>query len=942
MKKIITKTFGLRDDEIRISFLMLLYIFIIITVLLIVKPTVNALFVSKLGAENLPFGYLLVALVAVVTSYFYNKAIRKFSLVKVTGISLVVFSLTFIALGLVIRNEFINPWILYFYYVFISLFAVVATSQFWLFANMVFNAREAKRNFGFIGAGAIAGGLFGGYLTSIIAINFGNEYAIFLASLLILVCIPILKKVYNLKIKFLNSFKRKQVIGNEENLESSSLRLISKSKHLTYIALITGIGVVVARLVDFQFSDFAQQAIPDSDDLAAFFGFWFSTFNVVALVIQLFLTNKILTKLGVSSTLLILPLTVAFGSLLFLTFPELWVLIIIKGIDGSAKQSVNKAAVELSIMPIPIQVKNQAKSYIDVVVDSLATGVAGFLLIFLIKRLNLDSTYITVIILLFTFVWILFIYRLREAYFSSFKENIQKTLSSELKKNTKSENTITDIKNIFLNGDEESILNTLERLKDYKLTSFNSSVLKLLEHSSKKVKARAIEYLYSFEGIDILDKVEKLVYEEDDLLAYMSLDYVLAHSPISDESFFNKYLNHENEYIANGALLSLAKQSFNNSKLGIRYKVIERLEAKVVALNSGKLSNRKEILAGLLMSIAYSRMTSNYHLIRKYLKDENSYIAKFAAISAGITSDEVFIKDLLNALSEKKHRKRAIEALSNYGPKIIDFIFRLDNSGLLKPSTKKFLPKIVESFNNEKAVRILLRLLKSENAITRLSASNSLIKILKKNSNLTVSTRVIKNQILRESSNYKNTLEIIASIQDLIKRDIKDEVKDNNQQVYQSRKKLISELEILLDNNLKCIFNLLGLIYNEEDIKMTYVGIQSEIKEAKINSLEFLDNILQRKIKTMVLPIIEYYVVDDDHYKSSIITLNIINEKKFLLRVLKMGNVKLKILAIKYVQISNNKNLRVVLLPLNKFKNNRVKELATQTYHLFISNNNNN
>ncbi|AUC86570.1 MFS transporter [Polaribacter sp. ALD11] len=940
MRKIITKTFGLRDDEIRISFLMLLYIFIIITVLLIVKPTVNALFVSKLGADNLPFGYLLVASVAVLTSYFYNKAIRIFSLVKVTVISLVTFSLSFIVLSLVIKYALLSNWILYFYYVFISLFAVVATSQFWLFANMVFNAREAKRNFGFIGAGGIAGGIFGGYLTSIIATNFGNEFAVFLAALLILICIPILKKIYNSKIKFLNSFKRKQVIANEENLESSSLRLISKSKHLTYIALITGIGVIVAKLVDFQFSDFAQKAMPDSDDLAAFFGFWFSTFNVVALVIQLFLTNKVLTRLGVSSTLLILPLAIAFGSLLFLTFPELWVLIIIKAIDGSAKQSVNKAAIELSIMPIPIQVKNQAKSYIDVVIDSLATGFAGFLLIFLIKRLDLDTSYITVIILLFTFVWILFIYRLREAYFSSFKENIQKTLSLEFNKNKKSENTIIDIKNIFLNGDEESILNALERLKDYKQTSFNTSVIKLLEHPSKKINARAIEYLDSFEGIDILDKVESLVNEKDDLLAYMALDYLLAHSPISDESFFNKYLNHENEYIANGALLSLAKQSFNNAKLGVNYEVVTRLEEKVVALNTGELSDRKEVLAGLLMSIAYARMTSNYHLISKYLKDDNAYIAKFATISAGITSDEVFIKDLLDSLSEKKHRKRAIRALSNYGPKIIDFIFKLDKNGTLKPSTKKYIPKIVESFKNEKAVRVLLRLLRNKNAITRLAASNSLTKILKKNTNLSVSARVIKNQILRESSYYKNTLEIIASIEYLINIDLVDEVKEKNQEVYEARKNIISELEILLDANIKCIFNLLSLVYNEEDIKMTYVGIQSEIKEAKINSLEFLDNILQRKIKTMVLPIIEYYVVDDNHYKSSIINLKIIREKKFLNRIVTLGNVKLKSLVIKYIQASNNKRLISVLLPLNKFKNKEVKELATKTYHLSISNNN--
>ena len=254
---------------------MQLYIFIIITVLLIVKPTVNALFISELGADSLPFGYLLVAITAVFSSYFYSKAIRRFSLVKITILSLVVISLVFFTLGFILNYHLANKVILYMYYVFVSLFAVVSTSQFWIFANMVFNSREAKRIFGFIGAGAIAGGIFGGYLTSLIASNFGNEYVIFIAAALILFCIPIIQKIYNLRIKFLNVFKRKQVIEKQDGLENSSVKLIYKSKHLTYIALITGISVLVAKLVDFQFSDFANKAIPDPDDLAAFFGFGF-------------------------------------------------------------------------------------------------------------------------------------------------------------------------------------------------------------------------------------------------------------------------------------------------------------------------------------------------------------------------------------------------------------------------------------------------------------------------------------------------------------------------------------------------------------------------------------------------------------------------------------------------------------------------------------------
>ncbi|WP_405565829.1 Npt1/Npt2 family nucleotide transporter [Polaribacter sp. Asnod6-C07] len=933
MKKIIYKTFGLRDGEIFISFLMQLYIFLIITVLLIVKPTVNAMFVSKLGAENLPYGYLLVAITAVFTTYFYSKAIRKHSLVKITVLSLIVFSAVFIVLGVLFNLEIINQFILYFYYVFVSLFAVVATSQFWIFANMVFNAREAKRIFGFIGAGAIAGGIFGGYLTSIIAASFGKEYTIFLASILLLLCIPILNKVYYLRIKYLNTFKRKQVIENQDRLESSSLKLISKSKHLSYLAIITGISVVVAKLIDFQFSDFANKAISNSDDLAAFFGFWFSTFNVVALTIQLLLTNKILNKIGVSSSLLVLPLTIGLGSLLFLTFPELWVLIIIKGIDGSFKQSLNKAAVELSIMPIPLHIKNQAKSYIDVAVDSIATGFSGFLLIFFIKELNLSSSYITVIVLLFVFIWILLIYKLREAYFDSFKKNIQKNLSfiDDKKEKSKKENNLLDIKNVFENGNEEEILAMFDRLKDYKFKIFQKPVIQLLKHPSSKIKVAAIDFLDAFDDNNILDDVVAFIYDKDETLVYVALDYVLEHSNQRDTTFFNRYLDHQEEYIANGALLALAKQSKNNYNLGKYYHLKNRLELKIDKYIVNRDAVRKEIVAGLLLSIAYSGLENHYGFIAEHLKNQKPYIIKFATIAAGITSQEIFIKDLLNLLDKRRHRKRAIRALKSYGPKIINVLLSLEKEDDLNSNIRKQVPKIVGAFQNEKSVHILEKILKSVNSTSRLEATKALRKIHKKDLDLVPSKRIIRKQITKESGYYKHILESIISIQYLINKDLVDEINNENQTIYEGRKILSDALEQELKKSFSIIFNLLSLLYSEEDIQITFNAIKSNHKEAKINSLELLENLLDSSIKALVVPILEHEVLDDDHYNTATIPFIILTELELLKKLMKVSGSGVRQSAVNYIRISKNKTLIPALLPIKKYRNKIVKQLAYDT-----------
>lgn len=916
---------------------MQLYIFLIITVLLIVKPTVNALFVSKLGAESLPFGYLLVALTAVFTTLFYSKAIRKHSLVKITVLSLILFSLVFIVLAILLNYNFINKFTLYFYYIFVSLFAVVATSQFWIFANMVFNAREAKRIFGFIGAGAIAGGIFGGYLTSIIASNYGKEYTVFIAASLLLFCIPILKKVYQIKIKDLNTFKRKQIIANQDRLESSSLKLIYESKHLSYLAVITGIGVLVAKLIDFQFSDFANKAIPDSDDLAAFFGFWFSTFNVLALTIQLFFTNKILNKLGVTTSLLVLPLTIGLAGLLFLTFPELWVLVIIKGIDGSFKQSLNKAAVELSIMPIPLHIKNQAKSYIDVAIDSVATGLSGFLLIFFIRKLNLSSSYITIIILLFVFIWIVLIYKLREAYFESFKKNIQKNLSLEKskKESLKKDNNLLEIKNVLQNGDEDSILNMFDRLKGFKFKILQKPVIDLLKNPSNKIKIAALDYLDAFDDNNIIAQVEALIHEKDDTLVYVALDYVLEHSNTKEKAFFNTYLDHKEEYIANGALLALAKQSMSSYNLGSFYNLNNRIENKIEAYIQNKNNVRKEIIAGLLLCIAYARLKNQYVFIGNHLKDQKPYIIKFATIAAGITSHEIFIKDLLNLLDHKKYRKRSIKALKSYGPKIIDVLISIENKEELNSNIKKHLPKIVGAFQNEKALKILQKIAKSKNTTSRLEATKALKKICRKNSSLEPSKRYIKNQIFKETNYYKNILQVIISVQHIINKELVDE-KNTNQQsmqsIYEARIKLTSTLELELQKSLSILFNLLSLMYGEEDIQITFNAFKSKQEEAKINALELLENLVDNNIKNVVMPILEHEVLDENHYNCSNLKLNLLSELEFLKKLMKVSGSGVRFSAVCYIQSSKNKLFIPALLPLKKYRNKTVKQLAYDTY----------
>src|SRR6185295_16313952 len=64
-------------------------------------------------------------------------------------------------------------WVTVAFYVFGQILGVLLISQFWTVANDVYDARQAKRLFGFIGAGASLGGFAGAGVVAVVVHEVG-------------------------------------------------------------------------------------------------------------------------------------------------------------------------------------------------------------------------------------------------------------------------------------------------------------------------------------------------------------------------------------------------------------------------------------------------------------------------------------------------------------------------------------------------------------------------------------------------------------------------------------------------------------------------------------------------------------------------------------------------------------------------------------------------
>ncbi|QBA63651.1 hypothetical protein [Muriicola soli] len=859
-QEFLNKSFNIREGEFKISFLMQLYVFLIITSLLIIKPTVNSLFLSELGVESLPVAFLLIAVIAYISSYFYTRALGRLSLRSVIETTLGITIIILTTLTVLLKFNLLNAWMLYIFYVWVAIHAVLSASQFWVLANLVFNPREAKRLFGFIGAGAILGGIFGGYLTSVLAPVIGNDNIFFLAIGLLVLCIPLLKRIWKLRVEKLNAFKvQKRKVKNGDN----PLWLIRKSKHLTYLASILGVSVLVAKLVDYQFSDFASAAILDPDELTAFFAFWFSTFNLLSLGIQLFITHRVVGVWGVGFSMLLLPLGILAGCLLFLVFPELSVIIFIKAVDGSFKQSVNKSAMELLALPLSFELKNKTKSYIDVVVDSFATGIAGFILIFLVSGLNLPSIYITGIIVLLLILWIYFIYKVRNEYFQTFRDNLSMVLNpkeKDQKISPKKESVVDGMKKVFQEGTESQILFMLGKLREINDSRFLPEVQNLLRHPSDKVKTAAIQNLYFLSNAALSTEVTQLLSSGDEELITATLDYLLLHADSQKGIVFDSYLEHSDTVIAQAALFCLARESRDNSTLHQHYNLKERIE--------GLIKSRREkgpeslFTPSLLNTIGAANIPEFYPVLSQALqsKDVKHQIAAIKAM--GLSIYPPFLQDLLPLLINKSLRPHVLETLIPYGPQLDTFLVDVIAQKTMSLEICRHIPSIFRSIPSQNAVNALMGLLENSDLTIRQEAVRSLNEIKKNYPQFRFDHLKVVRKILEECKMYHQTLsamhnQIIISYRNRTKsRQIVSEAERD------ARASLLELLERRLDAGLERIFKLLGLKYSPHEIEIAYEGILSEQHDAQASAIEYLDNLLYGDLKRRLLPIIEDSILD--------------------------------------------------------------------------------
>lgn len=861
MRRLIQKLFDIRDGEWLRAILMFAYIFLVIASLMIVKPIRNSLFLTRFGVNQLPFVYVLVAIAAAFVVWLYSKFSSRVRLNQNIFYTNVIAIVIFAFSWLLLNRGYLGAWFIYSFYIWVAIFGVITSAQFWLLANYVFNAREAKRLFGFIGAGGIIGGIFGGYLTNYLAKDLSTHNLIFICIAFLIVCIFLLWSIWtgSTRNRYQEKFERKKTAQTAQ--DESLLNIFKRSRHLLYVAAIVGVGVIIANLVDYQFNAAASSFITDEDELTAFFGFWLSTLGVISLIIQLLFTGRVLKYAGVVASLMFLPLGIFLGAAAIMVFPALWSAVLIKVSDGSFKHSINKAGMELLMLPIPAAIKNRAKTFIDVFVDNLATGIGGILLIIITLVLDLSIQYISLVIIVLVLILIYLIVRVRHEYIESFRHAIEKrTINfAEQTINVRDASVLKSFIKVLDGDNERQILYVLNLFGDINKKELIPYLEKLIDHPSTEIKSLVMELALDYPELNLTDKAELLLRQGNQDVRISAISYICQRS--EDElSSLIAYIEDNDLYVRGAAMLYAARMMRQDSSLkeqpGIR-KHFDRLAGSMGVLNESdpEIVYIKTISARVAGIAGDSKLYPYLHLM---LNDSNLDVVRQAIVSAGRSKQSEFIPVLIPFLGKKYLRIKAREALAEFGEEVIAPLAKYLEHESSDWKIKLSIPRVLSLIGSSKSVKVLLKHIDQSDLILRYEIIKALSRLRQKYSNLKIDNQKVKDHIYDESRNYFKVLAMLNYQLSFRKLNGSFDRKDIDlKKVEKAQVLLIKALEERLDNNLERIFRLLGLRYVPQDMYNAYLGVLSRKSDLQANSIEFLDNILEPRLKRLIIPIVE-------------------------------------------------------------------------------------
>ncbi len=835
-RRVLSPVVQFREGELATGVMMFAYSFLAMTAYNVIKPITRSKFISSLGADNLPYVQLAAGLLIGVLMQGYSMLVARLPRRYVAPLTLAGMSGLLVLFWILFRTA--GSWVSVGFYLLGLILAVLVISQFWTLANDIYDARQAKRLFGFIGGGSSLGGMMGAGLTALVVSRIGTNNLLLCSAAILLACAGLAALIVRREAA---AGRGGSAATEEEGLGGKeALRLLRESRHLQIISLVIAFAAIGAGLIEQQLN-MATEAFKGraaTDNLTAFLAQVTLYLSAIGFFIQVFLTSRIHRYLGVGFALLVLPTSLGVTGVVMLLNAALWAPALARILDTSLRYSLDKTTREVLFLPLPIDLKYRAKPFVDVTVDRFAKGLGALLALVLIKPWGLAFNWqqISYASLAVMALWVVTAVRARREYLTTFRRSIERREleAAAARPELADPATVETLVEELAHPDEQRVLYAIDLLEALNRRRLVTPLL--LHHQSEKVRVRALHALEAarpelrerWQGM-----VELLLKDASAEVRAAAVHALASFRGERAVDLMRPYLDDRDAHVAVTAAATLAVSPREADVLAAEA-TLDRLSADTREATG----ESRRLVASALGGIAVARFRAR---LVPLLHDPDPVVAREAIRSAGRGGPEdLLVPALVSLLRRPALQAAARDVLVTRGEGVVEALghFLADEGEDVE--VRRRIPAVLARVPSQRSVDLLLGSLALEDEGLRDRALHALERLRRERPALVFARPPVESRLLAEA---RQALRGLSLRFNLLRDDAAGSLLDR-------------ALEERRERSLDRIYRLLGLVYPWRDVAVARRGMEGDAR-AHARAAEYLDNLLAGPLRRWLMPLLE-------------------------------------------------------------------------------------
>ena len=262
------------------------------------------------------------------------------------------------------RDDDTPLWMQRTFYIWLSVFNLFVVSIFWSFMADIFKPGQAQRLFGFIMAGGSMGAIAGSWITTVLVLEFGSRKMMMAAAVCLLIA-TVLAIILGRHTRRQHKDRPTAVIGG--SIWEGAVHVF-RSDYLLYACLLMLLHNLTSTFLYNGLAVLVSDQIAGFDERTHFFGIIDLVVQIIAFVFQFLVTSRLVTSLGMSKTLLMVPMMLAGGFIILGSAMGLVLFAAIQVAQRSLNYGVLGPAKEMLFTVVDRETKYKSKNFIDTAV----------------------------------------------------------------------------------------------------------------------------------------------------------------------------------------------------------------------------------------------------------------------------------------------------------------------------------------------------------------------------------------------------------------------------------------------------------------------------------------------------------------------------------------------------------------------------------------------